>query len=201
MPGPPGCATEALPDTQRYLAALDILREADLDGKALDGCSLLHGLESYSGLLEGRSYLDYSAILEAAVDVLTNDQLLRERIRERVRCVIVDEYQDVNPIQEAIVWSLHELGANVCVVGDDDQTIYQWRGSDVQNILNFSSRYPLVVQIALEGNFRSSSVSDLFCGTYVPVEEPSTASQPDSCSAAKQRRLFDHLVGAGDQCR
>jgi DNA helicase-2/ATP-dependent DNA helicase PcrA len=55
---------------------------------------------------------------------------------ERVRHVIVDEYQDVNPNQEAIVWLLHDLGANVCVVGDDDQTIYQWRGSDVQNILS-----------------------------------------------------------------
>ena len=70
--------------------------------------------------------------------------------------MIVDEYQDVNPIQEAIVWSLHELGAKICVVGDDDQTIYQWRGSDVQNILTFDRRYPGVERISLEENFRSS---------------------------------------------
>ena len=143
-------------DTQRYLAALDILREADLDERALDGCSILDGLEYYSRVLEERSYLDYSAILDAAVYVLTNDQPLRDRISERVRYVIVDEYQDVNPIQEAIVWSLHELGRKICVVGDDDQTIYQWRGSDVQNILTFDARYPAVEQIALEENFRSS---------------------------------------------
>ena len=62
----------------------------------------------------------------------------------------------MNPIQEAIVWSLHELGAKICVVGDDDQTIYQWRGSDVQNILSFDTRYPGVEQISLEENFRSS---------------------------------------------
>jgi DNA helicase-2/ATP-dependent DNA helicase PcrA len=111
-------------DTGRYLSALDILREADRHDKALEGCSLLDGLDAYSALLEERSYLDYSAILEAAVEVLTNDQPLRDRLAERVRCVIVDEYQDVNPIQEAIVWSLHELGAKICVVGDDDQTIY-----------------------------------------------------------------------------
>ena len=143
-------------DTQRYLSALDILREADLDEKALKNCSLLKGLEAYSALLEDRSYLDYSAILEAAVDVLTNDKALRRRLAERVRCVIVDEYQDVNPIQEAIVWSLHELGAKICVVGDDDQTIYQWRGSDVGNILTFETRYPDVERIPLEENFRSS---------------------------------------------
>jgi DNA helicase-2/ATP-dependent DNA helicase PcrA len=143
-------------DTQRYLAALDILREADLNSKELKGCSVLTGLESYCDLLEERSYLDYSAILEACIDALTNDTALRDRLSERVRYVIVDEYQDVNPIQEAIVWSLHELGAKICVVGDDDQTIYQWRGSDVENILTFEKRYPGVQRIPLEENFRSS---------------------------------------------
>jgi DNA helicase-2/ATP-dependent DNA helicase PcrA len=143
-------------DSQRYLAALDILREADLNPKELKSCSLLTGLESYCDLLEQRSYLDYSAILEDCVDVLTNDTALRERLAERVRYVIVDEYQDVNPIQEGIVWSLHELGAKICVVGDDDQTIYQWRGSDVENILTFEKRYPGVKRIPLEENFRSS---------------------------------------------
>lgn len=151
-----GTPLQRYKDTQRYLAALDILREADLDEKTLDGCTVLKGLESYSALLEARSYLDYSTILEAAVDVLTNDRALRERLTERIHCVIVDEYQDVNPIQEAIVWSLHELGAKICVVGDDDQTIYQWRGSDVQNILTFDRRYPAVERISLEENFRSS---------------------------------------------
>ena len=95
-----GISLKRYKDTQRYLAALDILREADLNEPALNGCSLLEGLERYSALLKGYSYLDYSAILEAAVDVLTNDQLIRDRIKGRIRYVIVDEYQDVNPIQE-----------------------------------------------------------------------------------------------------
>jgi DNA helicase II / ATP-dependent DNA helicase PcrA len=87
---------------------------------------------------------------------VTNDDGLRQRLAGRIKYVIVDEYQDVNPVQEAIVWSLHELGARICVVGDDDQTIYQWRGSDVENILMFESRYPGVEQIQLEENSRSS---------------------------------------------
>src|SRR6202022_4703662 len=94
--------------------------------------------------------------LETAVDVLTNHQALRGRPAERVRCLIVDEYQDVNPIQEGIVWSLHELGAKICGVGDCDQTIYQGRGSDVENLLTFETRSPAVEQISLEENFRSS---------------------------------------------
>jgi DNA helicase-2/ATP-dependent DNA helicase PcrA len=143
-------------DTPRYIAALSILREADLDEAALRGCSLTEGLDAYRTLLDERSYLDYSAILEAAVDVMTNEEDLRRRLAERIRYVIVDEYQDVNPIQEAIVWLLHDLGARVCVVGDDDQTIYQWRGSDVGNILTFAERYPEAEPIPLEENFRSS---------------------------------------------
>jgi DNA helicase-2/ATP-dependent DNA helicase PcrA len=92
-----------------------------------------------------------------ALEVLRNNKEIRGRLSERIRHVIVDEYQDVNPIQEAIVQCLHDLGATVCVVGDDDQTVYQWRGSDVENILTFSKRYPKVEQIRLEDNFRSSA--------------------------------------------
>jgi len=143
-------------DTQRYITALSILREAERVDADLADCAVLAGLDAYSSLLEDRSYLDYSAILDNAVEVLTNDTALRERLAERIKYIIVDEYQDVNPVQEAIVWSLHELGARVCVVGDDDQTIYQWRGSDVENILTFATRYPEVEQIPIEENFRSS---------------------------------------------
>ena len=143
-------------DTNHYVNALAILREADLDESKLNGCSVAAALDGYRDLLRERSYFDYSSILEAAVESLTNDDDLRRRLADRLRYVIVDEYQDVNPIQEAIVWSLHDLGARVCVVGDDDQTIYQWRGSDVGNILNFSRRYPGVDRVRLDDNFRSS---------------------------------------------
>src|SRR5262249_8821676 len=97
-------------DTQRYIAALSILREADRDDPKLTGCSILTGLDAYCHLLDEFSYLDYSSILETAVEVLTIDDELRARLAKRIKYVIVDEYQDVNPVQEAIVWSLHELG-------------------------------------------------------------------------------------------
>jgi DNA helicase-2/ATP-dependent DNA helicase PcrA len=143
-------------DTKNYIAALSILREAEREDANLNGCSILNGLEAYRQLLDDHSYLDYSSILEEAVSVLTTDDALRARLSERIKYVIVDEYQDVNPVQEALVWSLHELGARICVVGDDDQVLYQWRASDVQNILTFDKRYPSVDQIPLEENFRSS---------------------------------------------
>ena len=136
-----GVALRRYRDTSHYVSALSILREADRDEAQLDGCSVLDGLEAYEALLDEKRYLDYSSILDEAVALLTIDDGVRARLAERVKYVIVDEYQDVNPVQEAIVWSLHELGAGICVVGDDDQTIYQWRGSDVENILTFDKRY------------------------------------------------------------
>jgi DNA helicase-2/ATP-dependent DNA helicase PcrA len=143
-------------DTPQYLSAISILREADTIAKELAGCSVTNGLDRYRDLIEEQRYFDYSAMMEIAVDVLTNEHAIRERLAARIKHVIVDEYQDVNPIQEAIVWLLYDFGAQICVVGDDDQTIYQWRGSDVQNILTFQQRYANVFQVRLEQNFRSS---------------------------------------------
>ena len=86
----------------------------------------------------------------------TAEESLRDHIRDDVKYVIVDEYQDVNPIQERLVERLVHFGANLCVVGDDDQTIYQWRGSEVSNIITFAGRYAGVRTIELADNFRSS---------------------------------------------
>jgi DNA helicase-2/ATP-dependent DNA helicase PcrA len=143
-------------DTSRFISALSILREADWDRDLLQGSSILEGLTKYEELLERKRYLDYSAILQKAAEVLTTDHGLRARLAGRVKHVIVDEYQDLNPVQERVVSVLKELGADICVVGDDDQTVYQWRGSDVENILTFQNRYLGTTQIRLEENFRSS---------------------------------------------
>ena len=151
-----GAALRRYRDTKHYVTAHSILREADRDEAHLAGCSVFAGLKEYQNLLDAKSYFDYSSILDEAVALLTNEVVLRARLADRIKYVIVDEYQDVNPIQEAIVWLLHELGARICVVGDDDQTIYQWRGSDVDNILTFAQRYPAVDQVPIEENFRSS---------------------------------------------
>jgi DNA helicase-2/ATP-dependent DNA helicase PcrA len=144
-------------DTRHYVGAMSILREdkAEDPGK-LTGCSVAEHRGMYEELLHKKGYLDYSGILREAVAELTRNEGLRRRLGARVKHVIVDEYQDLNPIQEAVVEMMHRLGASVCVVGDDDQTIYQWRGSDVQNILRFEERYPGVTQVRLEENFRSS---------------------------------------------
>jgi DNA helicase-2/ATP-dependent DNA helicase PcrA len=152
-----GTALKRWRDTGRYVSSLNILRESDLDESALSGSSIAQGLSSYEGLIHAKSYLDYSGILKMAVEALEGDPELRQRLSRRIKYIVVDEYQDVNPIQERLVRSLYGLGAEICVVGDDDQTIYQWRGGEVKNILNYDKRYAPVRRIRLEDNFRSSS--------------------------------------------
>jgi DNA helicase II / ATP-dependent DNA helicase PcrA len=144
-------------DTRSFSTALNILREdRPMAPQLLVGNTVMAQLPHYEQLLHDRGYLDYSSILKETAAELKSNQGLRERLAVRIRHVIVDEYQDVNPVQESVVEELHRLGAGVCVVGDDDQTIYQWRGSDVRNILSFEDRYPGVTQVRLEENFRSS---------------------------------------------
>ena len=144
-------------DTKRYIDALNILREDTVADGTLAGCSISDGLEAYQGLLAEHGYFDYSSILEGAANQIEQNEQLREALADRIRHLIVDEYQDVNPVQERLINQLHELGATLCVVGDDDQTIYQWRGSSIKQIVTFVDRYPAVKQIRLPDNFRSSA--------------------------------------------
>ena len=148
-------------DVSVYLEALNVIREDTVSPKLIPP-SLKIGLDCYTDLLDQHRYLDYSRIMVDAVAALFDNSSystsnLQKALGDRIKYLFVDEYQDVNPLQEALVSRLHQLGASVCVVGDDDQTIYQWRGSEIGNILNFASRYPDVQPVTLAENFRSSS--------------------------------------------
>ena len=144
-------------DSDRYIAALNALREDDTNKRHLKDCTVSEiGLPLYRQQLDVDGYLDFSAMLDLTVKEMRRSRPLRERLAERIKYVIVDEYQDVNPVQERLIRLLSECGAGLCVVGDDDQTIYQWRGSSVGNIIKFQERYNNVKQIQLLDNFRSS---------------------------------------------
>lgn len=143
-------------DTRLYGEALDLLREAEIDRTRLVGNSVHGRLGDYRALLTRRAFIDFAGALEAAVDLLESDGNVRSRMAGHVRHLIVDEYQDSSPLQERLIRALHGMGATLCVVGDDDQTIYQFRGSDVRNIQSFSKRYAGVTTVTLNDNFRSS---------------------------------------------
>lgn len=140
-------------ESRLFLDVLEVIREAQVQ---MGNHPVSTALQQYDRLLEENAYLDYTKMMNEAVAALRNDADLRDKIAERVRYVVVDEYQDVNPLQETLIKTLHELGANICVVGDDDQTIYQWRGTDVENMIKFAERYPKVASVKIEDNFRSN---------------------------------------------
>ena len=110
-------------------------------------------LEQYRDSLYGHNYIDFSLLLfEALEQIRSNDSV--QTYLQSIQYLVVDEYQDVNDLQEKLIRSIADLGANVCVVGDDDQTIYQFRGSNADNMISFPQRYPGVYQVRLEENFR-----------------------------------------------
>lgn len=88
---------------------------------------------------------------------LENNKKFSKLVCEKVKYLTVDEYQDTNPVQEKLIKILKGYGTNICVVGDDDQTIYQFRGSEPENILSFKERYGIKKYIVLDKDYRSTA--------------------------------------------
>lgn len=147
---------ERYKDTGHFIQLLSIAREAELAPGSEMPEHIQEALKEYETTLKKSCFLDFTMIMKLVLHYMDSDAAFRQRIAGNAGYLIVDEYQDVNPIQERIVRNLYEMGANVCVVGDDDQTIFQWRGSDIRFIQGFSQRYDNVKEVKLLDNFRSA---------------------------------------------
>src|ERR1043166_1610100 len=110
----------------------------------------------YEERLVSNNALDFDDLLINAVRLLRKREDVRAHYNERFRYILVDEYQDTNALQFALIHFLTERQQNICVVGDPDQSIYAWRGADISNILNFEEHYPEARVIKLEQNYRST---------------------------------------------
>lgn len=138
------------------LKNVDILKEEMINCEDLSNKDFLEFFKNYNLTLEKEKYLDFTSIMDLTRNFLMNDKIVLKEVRDRVDYLIIDEYQDINPLQEQII-ELISNKKNVCVVGDDDQSIYQWRGTKVENMLQFHKRYNNVKRIELLRNFRSTS--------------------------------------------
>jgi DNA helicase-2/ATP-dependent DNA helicase PcrA len=110
----------------------------------------------YQQRLRECNAMDFDDLLFNAVAVLSNFDEVGQRYRERFRYILVDEYQDTNHVQYLLLKALVNEKRNICVVGDEDQSIYGWRGADIRNILDFEKDFPGAKVIKLEQNYRST---------------------------------------------
>lgn len=115
--------------------------------------------EKYQQKLEENKYISFPMIMFKLQQEIDKNGI---SLFSSIKYLTVDEYQDVDDLQEMLISNIASAGANICVVGDDDQTIYQFRGSNADNIINFDNRYPSVRTISLSQNFRSTySIVDI----------------------------------------
>ncbi|HVG34599.1 MAG TPA: 3'-5' exonuclease, partial [Pyrinomonadaceae bacterium] len=110
----------------------------------------------YEERLRNNNALDFDDLLIKTVQLLRRVPEVREKYNDKFRYILVDEYQDTNSLQFALIRFLTEKQQNICVVGDEDQSVYRWRGADISNILNFEQHYPDAKVIRLEQNYRST---------------------------------------------
>ncbi len=172
-------------DSERLLK--DILREKDLDEKQFPAKAIAARIDDYKnrGLLPGEldpvstadifnhavasiyaiyqqrlkkcNALDFGDLMILAVTLFKRFPDVLQRYQERFQWIMVDEYQDTNPVQYSLIRQLAGERKNLCVVGDDDQSIYSWRGADIRNILEFEKDFSNVRIVRLEQNYRSTA--------------------------------------------
>jgi len=112
----------------------------------------------YQQRLRACDAMDFDDLLFNTVWLLKHNEEIGERYRQRFRYIMVDEYQDTNHVQYLMLRHIVGDHQNICVVGDEDQSIYGWRGADIRNILDFENDYPGAKVIKLEMNYRSTDV-------------------------------------------
>lgn len=113
--------------------------------------------DEYNKRLRAANALDFNDLLIYAVKLLRDSPEVIEALQNKWSYFMIDEYQDTNRAQYMMAKYLAAKSRNICVVGDDDQSIYSWRGADISNILNFEKDYPEAKVVKLETNYRSTS--------------------------------------------
>ena len=111
--------------------------------------------ETYKRELELQRLVDFDDMIALCVRIFANYPDILKKYQDIYKYILVDEYQDTNAVQFRLLYMLAGISGNLCVVGDDDQSIYGWRGAEVRNILEFDKVFENVKEIKLEGNYRS----------------------------------------------
>src|ERR1022692_1721860 len=153
--------------------------------------------EEYEKALRIANALDFDDLLLEAVRLLRTDDATREAWNRRLSYVMIDEYQDTNRSQYELMRLLSERQGNVCVVGDEDQSIYSWRGADLRNILDFEHDFPKAKTIRLEQNYRSTK--NILAAAGAVVENNKARKGKKLWTEAEAGPLLGLYAGYDDQ--
>ena len=153
--------------------------------------------ERYEAHLKSSNAVDFEDLILNVVRILEKGQPVdANAIRKRFEYVLVDEFQDTNGTQYRLLRELTKEHHNLCVVGDDDQSIYRWRGADVRNIRNFRKDFPESIVVKLEQNYRSSA---RIVRAALGVIEPSAQREPKELWTANDDGGPVEVVGTKDE--
>ncbi len=143
---------------KKFVKTVDIIKQNQISEILIknDSPAFYECYKKYYQLMSEHKFIDFATIIDQLVCTLENEPHELLNIRNKIKYVVVDEYQDINPIQEKLINLIAGEEGNLCIVGDDDQSIFEFQGANVDNILTFSVRYKNVKEINLLKNFRST---------------------------------------------
>jgi DNA helicase II / ATP-dependent DNA helicase PcrA len=145
---------------EEYQTQADALvKEACNDAEAMEAkkqLELARAYTRYTDLCRERNFIDYDDQITLAIEILERRPNIASKLHEEIRYILVDEFQDTNRAQNRLLELLTGPNCNLMVVGDDDQSIYRFRGAAISNILAFKQQYPQAKQVVLTANYRSS---------------------------------------------
>ena len=136
--------------SEELITVEDLKKDRDLSVQVL-----AQAYEIYQGLLNEENALDFSSIQVIAYELLRDNEAVRNKIQEQIQYVMIDEYQDTNYVQEQLIFLIADKHHNICVVGDDDQGLYRFRGATIRNILEFPDKWENYAKFNLVENYRS----------------------------------------------
>ncbi len=193
-----GRAKNELVDHVAYAARAETARES----------MLAQIFAAYQRRLDDSRALDFDDLLLRTVQLFQASPAVLAQYQDRFRHILVDEYQDTNHAQYTLVGLLAHRHRNLCVVGDDDQAIYRWRGADVRNILEFERDYPEARVVALEQNYRSTQRILAVAGAVIhhnPHRHPKTlwTANPEGAPVTLYEAFdgYEEARYAGEQIR
>ncbi len=156
------------PECRRYASLIARAKDYGLEPDSPSLASLIRDddlrrvYSLYEERLRGTGNVDFGDLIRLPAKILEKDEAIARRTRQRFRVILVDEYQDSNVAQFLLLQRLFSPATYLCVVGDDDQSIYRFRGAEIRNILGFASIFPGTETIKLERNYRSyQSILDI----------------------------------------